>query len=250
MRPLHRGPHLVKDLLVHLIKRQRFLLQSRIMLQALFIFGKALAQLLQQLPRPGRRPFLLALPFLVFPQPALVPLAYHDFKLVSRVRLHRQLSFFRRETHASSPSRKPNPSVGTSSCHVISHKSLLTLCFAASFVSFVVQSPSASSFLGRARLRGRFCLPITDHVRSPDHPISCSPLPMYPQPDPTPHRRFVENKRQTPIRKACRKAVDPSFSRFFDSESRCFCLVSASRFRLVLIANLFAHEYPANHIKS
>ena len=90
VRPFHRRPHLVKDLLVHLVKRQRFLLQSRIMLQALFIFGKTLAQLLQELPRPGRRPFLF-LPLLMFLQPAFVTLAYQDFKLVSRVRFYRQL---------------------------------------------------------------------------------------------------------------------------------------------------------------
>jgi hypothetical protein len=66
---------------------------------------------------------------------------------------------------------------------------------------------------------------------------------------PTPHRRFIENKSPTPIRKACRKPVDPSFSRFSDSESRCFCLVSVSHFQCVQIAKLFVHKYPANHVK-
>jgi hypothetical protein len=67
---------------------------------------------------------------------------------------------------------------------------------------------------------------------------------------PTPHRRFVENKSQTLIRKACRQAVDLSFSRFFGLESRCLCLVSACHSQFVPIVSLFAGEYPANHIKA
>src|SRR5579871_6275548 len=39
---------------------------------------------------------------------------------------------------------------------------------------------------------------------------------------PTPYRRFVDNTGSTPIRKACRKAVDLSFLRFFGLQSRCF----------------------------
>jgi len=71
MRSLDIGRHPVENLLVHLVKCQCFLLQSRVVLQALLVFGKALAQLFQQLPRPGRRP-RLSLPFLVFLQPALI----------------------------------------------------------------------------------------------------------------------------------------------------------------------------------
>src|ERR1044071_2321233 len=93
VRPLHRGPHLVKDLLVHLIKRQRLLLQSRIMLQTLFIFGKTLAQLLQQLPCPGRRP-RPPLRFLVLPQSPLIPLLHYVQMVLVGVRFVPQSTLF------------------------------------------------------------------------------------------------------------------------------------------------------------
>jgi hypothetical protein len=60
--------------------------------------------------------------------------------------------------------------------------------------------------------------------RSPLH----GPLPASLSQTPTPHTTFVANKGQTPIRKDCRKPVDPSFSRFFDLESRCISLVFAT----------------------
>jgi hypothetical protein len=52
VRPLYIRLDPVKYLLVHLVKRQRFLLQSWVLLQAFFVFGKTLAQLLQQLRCP------------------------------------------------------------------------------------------------------------------------------------------------------------------------------------------------------
>src|SRR6478735_6956501 len=101
-------------------------------------------------------------------------------------------------------------------------------------VPFVVKTPGFPLTRSRA---------IT---RSPDHPISAvlvfrcprcraipgipaigalarhGPLPASLSQDPTPHKRFVENKSQTPIRKACQKPVDPSFSRFSGLQSGSF----------------------------
>jgi hypothetical protein len=90
--------------------------------------------------------------------------------------------------------------------------------------------------------------PITAITRSPDLFAALCRCTL--SQTPTPHRRFVENKRQTPIRKACRKAVDLSFSCFFRSESRCLCLISARHSQFVPIVSLFAGEYPANHVKA
>ena len=56
-----------------------------------------------------------------------------------------------------------------------------------------------------------FKCPLLSNYPFPD---SHGPLPASLSQTPPRHRRFVENKRRTPIRKACRKAVDPSFSRF------------------------------------
>jgi hypothetical protein len=47
----------------------------------------------------------------------------------------------------------------------------------------------------------------------------CSPLPASFSQPPTPHRRFVVNKRRTAIRQYCRKAVDGLFSCFLAVES-------------------------------
>ena len=65
---------------------------------------------------------------------------------------------------------------------------------------------------------------------------SCGPLPASLSQTPTPHTTFVANKGQTPIRKDCRKPVDPSFLRFFDLESRCISLVFATCHPLLLIS--------------
>src|SRR5579871_1871379 len=50
--------------------------------------------------------------------------------------------------------------------------------------------------------------------------LFCVPLPASFSPDTPPPCAFVENKSSTSIRKACRKLVDPSFSRFSGLQSR------------------------------
>jgi hypothetical protein len=57
--------------------------------------------------------------------------------------------------------------------------------------------------------------------------LFCGPLPAFFSQTPTRHRAFVENKNQTPIRPSGHRAVDPSSSRFFGPESRCFFLALA-----------------------
>jgi hypothetical protein len=54
----------------------------------------------------------------------------------------------------------------------------------------------------------------------PDHPILFSPLPASLSQRPHPPKRFVENKSQTPIRKAFQKAVEALFLRFSELQSR------------------------------
>src|SRR6478609_10782206 len=50
-----------------------------------------------------------------------------------------------------------------------------------------------------------------DHVRSPDHPIFCSPLPASLNQRPTPHSTFVENKSQSAIRLDSHRTVEALF---------------------------------------
>ena len=122
--------------------------------------------------------------------------------------------FLRRKTHASSPSRKPKPSVGHIVLPVISH-TISFLCVPS--VSFVVQILPSLNFSIAPCSVVAFALPITRSraiFGFPDLVAALCRCTL--SQTPTPHKRFVENKRQTPIRKACRKAVDPSFSRFFE----------------------------------
>jgi hypothetical protein len=59
-----------------------------------------------------------------------------------------------------------------------------------------------------------FAFPITRDVPITGSPDFCGPLPMFLSRQPHPPGALVENKRQTPIRKACQKAFDDLFLRF------------------------------------
>jgi hypothetical protein len=60
-----------------------------------------------------------------------------------------------------------------------------------------------------------FAFPITAMTRDVgDDGDFCSPLPMYVCQIPTPHRRFVENKRQSAIRPSGHRAVEALFLSF------------------------------------
>ena len=61
--------------------------------------------------------------------------------------------------------------------------------------------------------------------------VSCDLLPASLSQTPTPHKRFVENKRRSAIRKACQKTVEAPFSRFSGTQSRIFELVVYSVFK-------------------
>jgi hypothetical protein len=63
---------------------------------------------------------------------------------------------------------------------------------------------------------------------------------------PTPHRRFVENKSQTPIRPRGRPSGRSPFSRFSDPESRCFCHAIAGANLLTTNCHMIRREYLAN----
>jgi hypothetical protein len=60
-----------------------------------------------------------------------------------------------------------------------------------------------------------FDFPITAITRDDgDSGDPCGPLPASLSQAPTPHKRFVENKSQTPIRPNCHRAVESPFFRF------------------------------------
>jgi hypothetical protein len=60
-----------------------------------------------------------------------------------------------------------------------------------------------------------FAFPITAITAiTRDSGDSCGPLPASLSQDPTPHKRFVENKSQTPIRPSGHRTVESPFSRF------------------------------------
>jgi len=89
----------------------------------------------------------------------------------------------------------------------------------------------------QCRSVARFAFPIWAMTR--DSGDSCSPLPAYLSQIPHPPCAFVENKSQTPIRKACRKLVDPSFSRFSGLQLRS---ISACFFRFYCSVGTGPHK--------
>jgi hypothetical protein len=79
---------------------------------------------------------------------------------------------------------------------------------------------------------------------------SCSPLPMSLSQDPTPHKRFVENKSRSAIRQASHKTVEARFSRFSGLQSGS---ISALFFRFNCpvgrgsqLENYWVYQYQAN----
>ena len=66
---------------------------------------------------------------------------------------------------------------------------------------------------------------------SRDHGDSCGPLPAFFSQTPTGHRRFVENKHQTPIRQDSHKTVEALFSRVSHAQLRIVQLATYSVFK-------------------